>query len=152
MASGTPSVCRPLVSQMGVPEKVEHVIVSRIDKLSTKQGYILRMLSVIGSEFTIALISQYLEEPVVECRARVEELVQCGFLFARRFSAYTSVTCLQSERCVQGAPFCEGPPLGTALRDHQPPTTNRYQPPTAANRQPPPTANRRQQEHFFVPS
>ena len=42
----------------------------------------------------------------------------------------------------------QGGPLGprfffllrTALRDHQPPTTNRHQPPTATNRQPP-TAN-----------
>ena len=55
--------------------------------------------------------------------------------------------------------FCEGPPLRTASRDHQPPTTNRHQPPTAnckrrpiANRHPlptdtnpqSPTTNRRQ--------
>ena len=34
--------------------------------------------------------------------------------------------------------FCYGPPVGTAPRDHQLPTTNR------ANRQPPPTTNHRQ--------
>ena len=38
--------------------------------------------------------------------------------------------------------FGQGPPLGTAPRDHQPPTTNRRQPPTATNRQPPTAANR----------
>ena len=38
--------------------------------------------------------------------------------------------------------FCQGPPLGTAPRDHQPPTINRHQPPTA-NRHQPPTTNRR---------
>ena len=38
--------------------------------------------------------------------------------------------------------FCEGPPLRTAPRDHQPPTAN-CQPPPTANHQPP-TANRHQ--------
>ena len=33
--------------------------------------------------------------------------------------------------------FCQGPPLRTAPRDHQPPTADSHQPPTATNRQPP---------------
>ena len=37
---------------------------------------------------------------------------------------------------------CQGSPLRTTPRDHQPPTANRHQPPTANRRQPPPTANR----------
>ena len=48
--------------------------------------------------------------------------------------------------------FCQGPPLGTAPRDHQPPTINRHQPPTAnrhrapiSNHQPPPTTTNRHQ-------
>ena len=61
------------------------------------------------------------------------------------------VACASALR--QGGPlgsrifFCEGPPLRSIPRDHQPPTkpppiTN-YQPPTAANHhQPPPTASR----------
>ena len=38
--------------------------------------------------------------------------------------------------------FCEGPPLRTAPRDHQPPTANTHQPPTATSRQPPTATNR----------
>ena len=40
--------------------------------------------------------------------------------------------------------FCQGPPLRTAPRDHQPPTTNPHQPPTATNRRQSPAATNRQ--------
>ena len=37
--------------------------------------------------------------------------------------------------------FCQGAPLWTAPRDHQPPTTTNRQPPTATHRQPTTAAN-----------
>ena len=51
-------------------------------------------------------------------------------------AALTSTVLVQTRRVLWellGIFFCEGPPLRTAPRSHQPPNTNRHQPPTATN-------------------
>ena len=63
---------------LAIPENVEGLILSLIDNLSTGQALHMKLISVLGSHFTVSLLSQCMEESYTECLAQVNELIAAG--------------------------------------------------------------------------